>query len=62
MGYMGGPVECQACGYRWVAVYPPEADEDALQCPACKQMAGRVVDMDESRQWRGLGLPCRAAG
>jgi hypothetical protein len=54
-GFHSSAVICQACGYGWVAVYPcgePHVDEDAVECPACLQLSGRVPTMDElPEQW-----------
>jgi len=36
--YAAGPVTCQACRHKWVAVRPVTAG--ALECPECRAMAG----------------------
>ncbi len=40
-------VECEACGYRWLAVLPVAASDNNIQCPTCRQMSGRTVTVDE---------------
>ena len=35
-------VVCGACGHRWQAAYPIEAEDVGLECPACGAMSGRV--------------------
>jgi len=40
-------VECRICNHRWAACYPETADEDALECPNCHEMAGEAISESE---------------
>lgn len=40
--WVTGMAECDACGYRWMAVRPLGAER--LECPACGAMDGEDAD------------------
>ncbi len=46
-------IECQACGYRWQAVYNFDFDIEEFECPACTQFAGRIPTAEEYDKWPG---------
>ena len=35
-GWIGEPVKCDLCAYKWVAVYHEDCDK--LECPNCRNM------------------------
>ena len=47
-GWVIGPAECSECGYEWTAQRPLALESDALECPACHEMAG----VDAGPAWK----------
>lgn len=40
--WAAGPVKCDVCGYKWVAVRPSEIDK--IECSNCNQMVSYEED------------------
>ena len=38
--WWSGGVTCVLCGYKWVGVWPKEANTVALECPMCGSQTG----------------------
>lgn len=43
-GWRAAKVRCRFCGHEWAAVFPVEADELGLECPACHLQESEVVE------------------
>jgi hypothetical protein len=43
-GWLASKVSCFICTHEWVAVYPSDAPEEALECPSCGALDSEIAN------------------
>jgi len=46
-GFIVGLVKCLPCDHHWYAAWPPDANEQELECPTCKSQNSTVISKDQ---------------